>query len=44
LEHRQNARMIQVTGRDAFEVCTDTAQFGSHKTVHEMKAAIQPRK
>src|SRR4029450_9496616 len=44
LEHRQNARMIQVTGRDAFEVRTDTAQFGSHKTVHEVQAAIQPGK
>ena len=36
--------MIQVAGRDSFEVRTDTAQFGSHKTVHEVQAAIQPGK
>src|SRR5205823_971818 len=44
LEHRQNARMIQVTGSDAFKVRTDTAQFGGDKIVDKMQAPIQPGK
>ena len=42
LEHRQNATVVEVTRSDAFKVRADTAQFGSHKTVHEVQAAIQP--
>ena len=34
--------MIQVAGSDAFEVRADTAQLGSHKTIHIAQAAIQP--
>src|SRR5262249_35857526 len=44
LEHRQYARVVEVAGCNAFEMCTDTAQLGSHKTVHEMQSAIQPCK
>ena len=44
LEHRQNARMIEVTCSDAFKVRTDTAQFGGHKIVDKMQAPIQPGK
>jgi hypothetical protein len=44
LEHRQNARMLEVARGDAFEVRTNTAQFGRHKTIYEMQTSIQPGK
>src|SRR5437773_8116636 len=44
LEHGQNARVIQVAGRDAFEMRTDAAQFGSHEAVHKMQTPVEPGK
>jgi len=42
LEHWQNARVIQVAGRNAFEMRTDAAQFGSHEAVDEMQTPVEP--
>ena len=42
LEHGQNARVIQVAGRDAFEMRTDAAQFGSHEAVDEIQTPVEP--
>ena len=42
LEHGHNARVIQITGRNAFEMRTDAAQFRSHEAVHKMQTPVEP--
>jgi len=44
LEYRQNSRVIQIAGRDTFEMRTDAAQFRSDEAVHEMQTPIEPGK
>src|ERR1044072_7233360 len=38
LEHRHDARVIQIASRNAFEMCADAAQFRSQEAVHKMQA------
>ena len=42
LEHRHHARVIQIAGRDTFEMRADAAQFGSHEAVYKMQTPVEP--
>jgi len=42
LEYWQDALVIQIAGRDAFEMRADAAQFGSQKAVHKMQTPVEP--
>src|SRR5712691_14704 len=44
LEHGHDAGVIQIAGRDTFEMRTDAAQFGSHEAVHKMQTPVEPGK
>src|SRR5204862_3035332 len=44
LKHGQNARVIQITGRDSFEMRADAAQFGSDKAINKMQTPVEPGK
>ena len=44
MEHGHDARVIQIAGRDPFEMRTDAAQFRSQEAVHKMQAPVEPGK